>query len=86
MKKCLEIPQSDLMAFLSCVLMNDRNESVILESSMPYKSLGMIMLFAIVEMVAGCVHLIPDEIRYDVVVYKSATRECMCLFSVRSFP
>ena len=59
--------------------MNDRNEFVVSESSMPYRSLGMIMRFAIVEMVAGCVHLFPDEIRDDVVPHNSDIRECMCL-------
>ena len=44
---------------------------------MPYESLGMIMLFANFEMVAGCVHLIPDEVRDDVVAHKSDIRECM---------
>ena len=73
--ECLDTPHNDFIEFLICVFNNDSNVLVVFDSSMPYNNLDTRMLFDIDEIVPGCTHLIPDEMRNDVVAQRSDIRE-----------
>ena len=73
--ECFDIPQSDLIEFLNWVFTSDSKDLVISDNSKPYKSFGTRILLAIVEIVPGCTHLIPEDINEDVVAHRSAIRE-----------